>query len=72
MCTKCTEDNREYTHMSDLAMLLTEAFNASNGADLPIIVDDLAGDRYWEIARIVHNEEAGRYELGFSYGSKTR
>lgn len=70
MCQKCADDDREYTHLSDLAMMLTEAFTNIDGKDLPIILDDNAGDKYWNIFGVSFDRRQGIYRVDFKYGDK--
>lgn len=70
MCEKCNNDGREYTHVSDLSMVMVEAFQGTDGKDAPIILNDNAGDRYWKITGMLWNETLKVYELIFEWSEK--
>jgi hypothetical protein len=70
MCQKCVDDNHDYTHVSDLSIMMTEAFNDTNGKDARIILNDNAGDRYWKVRCMGWNETLQAYELVFEWSEK--
>lgn len=72
MCQKCTDDNYDYTHLSDVAMMLTKAFQESGGQDLPIVADDNAGDVYCKVTHVSHDLARNRFKLHFEYGSRNK
>lgn len=72
MCQRCTDDDLEYTHLSDLAAMLSDAFVESGGEDLPVILDDMAGDYYQGIDKIQKDEQRKVYRAYFSYGKRFR
>jgi len=70
MCQKCVDDGVEYTHVSDLAMMVTEAFTNADGKDAPIILYDNAGDHYHHIDGVEFDENRKVYVMVFEWRRK--
>lgn len=70
MCRKCGEDDYEYAHLSDVAMMLAKVFKESGGQDLPIVVDNNAVAEYRKITHVSHDSVKNQFKLHFDFRSR--